>query len=133
MQNAAIVGAGGAGFPSFAKLADGADTLVINCAECEPLMYTDYMIMREEMSKIVEGAQIIINETTIKHAYVSLKAHKAEMLGLTDGQVLGQGVSVKAVPDVYPMGDTYACLIVVSLMIICAPSTILDISSRIIM
>ena len=105
MQNAAIVGAGGAGFPSFAKLADGADTLVINCAECEPLMYTDYMIMREEMSKMVEGAQIIINETTIKHAYVSLKAHKAEMLGLTDGQVLGEGVTVKTVPDVYPMGD----------------------------
>ena len=105
MQNAAIVGAGGAGFPSYAKLADGADALVINCAECEPLMYTDYMLMREEMSKMVEGAQILIKETSIKHAYVSLKAHRAEMLGLVDGQVLGEGVTVKTVPDVYPMGD----------------------------
>ena len=33
MKNAGIVGAGGAGFPSFAKLADGADTLLINGAE----------------------------------------------------------------------------------------------------
>ena len=51
IKNAGIVGAGGAGFPSYAKLNDGADILVINCAECEPLMYTDYMLMREEMSK----------------------------------------------------------------------------------
>lgn len=105
IKNAAIVGAGGAGFPSYAKLADGADILVINCAECEPLMYTDYMLMREEMSKIVEGAQIIMEETSIMHAYMSLKAHRAEMLGLADGQVLGEGVTVKTVPDVYPMGD----------------------------
>ena len=60
MQNSSIVGAGGAGFPSFGKLADGADILCINCAECEPLMYTDYMLMREEMSKIVEGAQAVM-------------------------------------------------------------------------
>ena len=41
MRSAGIVGAGGAGFPSYAKLAEGADTLLINGAECEPLLYTD--------------------------------------------------------------------------------------------
>ena len=44
IQDAGIVGAGGAGFPSFAKLAEGANTLVINAAECEPLLYTDYSL-----------------------------------------------------------------------------------------
>ena len=105
MQNASIVGAGGAGFPSFAKLADGADTLCINCAECEPLMYTDYMLMRDEMPKIVEGAQLVMEATGIRHTYVSIKEHRAHMLGLSDGQILGQNVSVKYLPNVYPMGD----------------------------
>lgn len=105
LQDAGIVGAGGAGFPSYAKLADGADTLVINCAECEPLMYTDFMLMREEMPKIVEGAQIIMAATSISHAYVSVKEHRAHLLGLTDGELLGEGVTVKCVPNVYPMGD----------------------------
>ena len=105
MQNASIVGAGGAGFPSFAKLADGADVLCINCAECEPLMYTDYMLMRDEMPRIVEGAQIVMEATGIKHTYVSVKEHRAHMLGLSDGQILGQNVSVKYLPNVYPMGD----------------------------
>ena len=41
MKQASVVGAGGAGFPSYAKIADGADTLVVNAAECEPLTYTD--------------------------------------------------------------------------------------------
>ena len=49
MKNAGIVGAGGAGFPSYAKLADGADTLVVNGAECEPLLYTDYVLLKKEM------------------------------------------------------------------------------------
>ena len=40
MKQAGIVGAGGAGFPAYAKLAEGCDTLVINSAECEPLLYT---------------------------------------------------------------------------------------------
>ena len=105
MQNSSIVGAGGAGFPSFGKLADGADTLVVNCAECEPLMYTDYMLMREHMSKIVEGAQAVMAYTGIKHTYVAIKEHRAHMLGYSEGQTLGQGVSVKLLPNVYPMGD----------------------------
>ena len=105
MQNNSIVGAGGAGFPSYGKLADGADTLVINCAECEPLMYTDYMLMREEMSRIVEGAQLVMQATGIQHTYISIKEHRAVMLGYTDGQILGENVSVKLLPNVYPMGD----------------------------
>lgn len=105
MQNNSIVGAGGAGFPSYAKLADGAEILVINCAECEPLMYTDYMLMREEMSKIAEGAKIVMAETGIKHTYVAIKEHRAHMLGFAEGQVLAEGVTVKHLPNVYPMGD----------------------------
>ena len=105
MQNNSIVGAGGAGFPSYAKLADGAEILVINCAECEPLMYTDYMIMREEMSKIAEGAKLVMAETGIKHTYVAIKEHRAHMLGFNEGQTLAEGVTVKLLPNIYPMGD----------------------------
>ena len=38
LTDAGCVGAGGAGFPTAVKLADGADTLMINAAECEPLL-----------------------------------------------------------------------------------------------
>ena len=38
MRTAGVVGAGGAGFPSYAKLNQAADTIILNCAECEPLL-----------------------------------------------------------------------------------------------
>ena len=38
MKNAGVAGAGGAGFPSYAKLNKAADTIILNCAECEPLL-----------------------------------------------------------------------------------------------
>ena len=38
LRDGGVVGAGGAGFPTYAKLDQNADTLILNCAECEPLL-----------------------------------------------------------------------------------------------
>ena len=38
LQQNGIVGAGGAGFPTYAKLNENAETIILNCAECEPLL-----------------------------------------------------------------------------------------------
>ena len=100
-----VVGAGGAGFPSYAKLTDGADLLVINCIECEPLMYTDYMLVEARLPQIVEGAEAVMEFTNIKEAVLAIKEYRAMTLGLTDGQVLGEGIRVKTVPNIYPIGD----------------------------
>ncbi len=105
LQNAGIVGAGGAGFPTYAKLADGADTLLVNAAECEPLLYTDYTLLREEMERVVSGAEAVLHHTGIRRALLCIKAHNVKALGLVDGEELGQSVFVKELPDVYPMGD----------------------------
>jgi len=105
IQNAGVVGAGGAGFPSYMTLSEGADTLCINCAECEPLMYTDYMLMQEEMAKIVGGAEIVMDAAGISRTLIAIKEHRAHMLGYSDGQALGKNIFVKLLPNVYPMGD----------------------------
>lgn len=105
LQSSGIVGAGGAGFPSYAKLAEGADTLVLNCAECEPLIYTDYMLMSEHMPEILEGARLVMQHSGICRTVLALKAHRAELLGISDGEQLAEGVVARLLPDVYPMGD----------------------------
>jgi Na+-translocating ferredoxin:NAD+ oxidoreductase RnfC subunit len=105
MQSAGILGAGGAGFPSYAKLAAGADTLVVNGAECEPLLYTDYHLLKRELSLVLEGIQKVMEYAQIARALLSVKQHTAEKLKWTDGQVLAERISVKVLPNVYPMGD----------------------------
>ena len=105
MKEAGIVGAGGAGFPSYAKLADGADTLVINGAECEPLLYTDYVLLHKEMPKVLAGIKSVLEYAKIPRALLCIKEHTAKRLHLVDGTKLAEKVVLKTLPDVYPMGD----------------------------
>lgn len=105
MKDAGLVGDGGAGFPSYAKLAEGADTLLINGSECEPLLYTDYILMKREMPMILAGIQSVIWSLGIKRCLFCVKEHTAKRLSLSDGDQLGANISVKVMPNVYPIGD----------------------------
>ena len=105
MKESGIVGAGGAGFPSYAKLADGADTLVVNGAECEPLLYTDYVLLQKEMPMVLSGIQAVLDYAKIPCALLCVKEHTALRLKLKDGTKLADRIILKTLPDVYPMGD----------------------------
>ena len=105
MKDAGLVGDGGAGFPSYAKLSEGADTLLINGSECEPLLYTDYILVKREMSLILAGIQSVVWSLGVKRALFCVKEHTAKRLSLADGDSLGAHISVKIMPNVYPIGD----------------------------
>ncbi len=105
MKEAGIVGAGGAGFPSYAKLADGADTLVVNGAECEPLLYTDYILLQKELPMVLAGIRAVTEYARIPTALLCVKEHTAKRLHWTDGMRLDDRILLKTLPDVYPMGD----------------------------
>ena len=105
MKNAGIVGAGGAGFPSYAKLAEGCDTLVINGAECEPLLYTDYVLLHKEIETVLSGISAVMEFGEIPCALLCVKEHTAIRLKWTDGTILAKNIALKVLPDVYPMGD----------------------------
>ncbi len=101
-----IVGAGGAGFPTYAKLDTRADTLILNCAECEPLLrlhrqvleiYT-YEILSTlyEISKILEVENVLIG---IKGSYRrTVAAVEAELASFPN-------MKISKLPEVYPAGD----------------------------
>ena len=105
MRNFGIVGAGGAGFPSYAKLAEGANLLLINGSECEPLLYTDYVILKNEMTAVISGVSEVLSHTGIPKALLAVKSHTAKMLGLSNGEKLADKIYVRELPDVYPIGD----------------------------
>ena len=63
IREAGIVGLGGAAFPTFRKLrlppGVTVDTLIVNGAECEPYLTSDYRLMLAEPRAIVEGARLL--------------------------------------------------------------------------
>ncbi len=105
LQQAGVVGAGGATFPTYVKLASGADTLVINAAECEPLLYTDLSLMELYMDKVLAGIRTVMDAASISRAIVGVKKSKGQLLHWTQGQELAPGIRACLLPDVYPMGD----------------------------
>lgn len=105
MKEAGIIGAGGAGFPSYAKLAEGADTLLINGAECEPLLYTDYYLLKRELTTVLTGISALLDGTGISRAVLAIKEHTARKLSFKNGETLDDGITVRVLPDVYPIGD----------------------------
>ena len=54
IQENGVVGAGGAGFPTYMKLTDKADTILMNCAECEPLLKLHRQLLEKHAYEIVE-------------------------------------------------------------------------------
>ncbi|MBQ8291194.1 MAG: SLBB domain-containing protein, partial [Clostridia bacterium] len=98
-------GAGGAGFPSYAKLAEGVDTLLINGAECEPLLYTDLILLQKELPMVLAGIQAVAEYARIPRTLLCVKEHTANRLKWTEGQRLADKIYVKILPNVYPMGD----------------------------
>ena len=102
---AGIAGAGGAGFPAYAKQSPEADTFLVNGAECEPLLYTDYTILRLYLEEVASGAELVVEASGMKQALLCIETKNAKLLGLSEGQQIAPHTKVKCLPNVYPTGD----------------------------
>lgn len=109
--DAGIVGCGGAGFPTHAKLSGkGIEVLILNGAECEPLLGTDRWLMRNRAGDIVSAAAAVAGEIGaaewvigLKKAYTrEIAALEAAIAGLPRGAVPGR---LHTMESFYPAGD----------------------------
>ncbi len=75
VEGAGIVGAGGAGFPTHVKLKAQAETVIINGAECEPLLRVDQELMAKRADELLEALSIIVEHVGAKEGIVALKSH----------------------------------------------------------
>jgi len=113
IRDAGIVGLGGAAFPTYRKLTlpEGVrvDTFVLNGAECEPYLTSDYRLMLSEAEAIVEGALAMARIVGVRRVLAGAEADKMPaVLALREaaGRVPHEGCSFDVVPcEVrYPQG-----------------------------
>ena len=100
LEEKGVVGAGGAGFPAFRKLAQ-AETVIVNCAECEPLLMLHKQLLAAEAEKIVRALNLVAEACGAKDAVIALKHSYTEAISA----VKAAGGRVKGLPSVYPAGD----------------------------
>lgn len=82
IQEAGIVGLGGAAFPTHLKLSipegKSIDVLLINGIECEPYLTTDHRVMLEQTADIFMGLRYLLKVTAAKRAIIGVEANKAD-------------------------------------------------------
>ena len=68
VRDAGIIGAGGAGFPTHVKLNAEAEYILLNGAECEPLLRVDQQIMAMYPEEIIRGFEMAGRQVNAKKA-----------------------------------------------------------------
>jgi Na+-translocating ferredoxin:NAD+ oxidoreductase RnfC subunit len=108
VREAGIVGAGGAGFPAYAKLSGKARWVIVNGAECEPLLRLDPYLLERRPDAVLRGLQIAMETTGAEHGYVAIKAkHTSAVARLEEAVRPLPNVSVFRLGDFYPAGDEH--------------------------
>jgi Na+-translocating ferredoxin:NAD+ oxidoreductase RnfC subunit len=106
IAEAGVVGAGGAGFPTHVKLAGRADTVLINAAECEPLLHKDKEVLRENCDAVLAGAAEAMRLTGASRAVLGIKAKYHDVIDLVRRR-LPSGFETAPLDDAYPAGDEF--------------------------
>lgn len=106
LQQNGIVGAGGAGFPTYAKLNENAETLILNCAECEPLLRLHRQLLEKYAQEIVETFHLIGQAVGAKELVIGIKKAYTKTIDALNG-VIGTYPEVRLglLDEVYPAGD----------------------------
>ncbi len=110
IQDAGIVGLGGAAFPTHVKLkipeGKHCEILMINGIECEPYLTTDHRVMLEQADDIFMGIKYLLKATGAKRAIIGIEANKQDAADHLERMIPeGEPVSVKVVPVKYPQGS----------------------------
>ena len=109
VKQAGIVGMGGAGFPTFIKLSpknpEDIDYVIVNGAECEPYLTSDYRRMLEEPEKVIGGLRAILRLFDKAHGIITIEDNKPECIEKIKGMVGDdKRIVVKVLKTKYPQG-----------------------------
>ncbi len=110
VRESGCCGLGGAGFPTHVKLdydesKNKIDSLVINAAECEPYITSDYREMIENADGVINGIKTIKNLLGIEHVYIGIEVNKPKAIALFEEKLAGEeGYTVLRLKEAYPQG-----------------------------
>ena len=106
IAEAGVVGAGGAGFPTHVKLAGRADALLVNAAECEPLLHKDKELLRHYADEVLDGIDATRRLVGAERAVIGIKEKYHEVIDLLRPKLHG-GFEIAPLVDAYPAGDEF--------------------------
>ncbi len=110
-RDAGIIGAGGAGFPTHVKLLKPVGTIIMNGAECEPLMFGDQFVMETYAELLLRGARLVLEEfnaslDTPARVVICLKRkYERAIEAIRSGIRENEQIEIFELDNIYPSGD----------------------------
>jgi electron transport complex protein RnfC len=109
IQDAGIVGLGGAAFPTHVKLkvpeGKKCEVVILNGIECEPYLTTDHRVMLEQADDIFMGIRYLLKATGAKRVVIGIEANKKDAADHLAAHIPeGAPITVQVVPVKYPQG-----------------------------
>ncbi len=106
VYDAGIVGAGGAGFPTHRKFSDKVEQIVVNAAECEPLMMVDHHILEHHLGELIDSLNLLCDTMNAREVLIGIKGKNMHLLDKNIvASLAGTRIHIKEIPDIYPAGD----------------------------
>ena len=107
LRECGVVGAGGAGFPTYVKAQSQVEYLIANGAECEPLIHKDAELMKHYPGEILSGMTSMMNATGAKTGKFGVKTKNAESIEALKHCLKDNRIEFVMLGDFYPSGDEY--------------------------
>lgn len=109
VRNSGSVGLGGAGFPTAIKLnpknLSEVDTLIVNAAECEPYITSDYRTMMDHSDNVYDGIMQIKKYMNISHVHIGIESNKPRAIERFNELFKDdKDINVVTLPSCYPQG-----------------------------
>lgn len=107
IRKSGVVGAGGAGFPTAIKMNAKAEYLIINAAECEPLLKTDHYVMNHYANECIEAILAVAKIVECEHIVIATKEYYHTEIAALESAIMKQNASIKIhkMNNFYPAGD----------------------------
>jgi Na+-translocating ferredoxin:NAD+ oxidoreductase RnfC subunit len=102
-----VVGAGGAGFPTYVKAQSQVEFMIANGAECEPLIHKDAELMKHFPAEILSGMTQMMEAVGAKSGKFGIKTKNHEALESLKGSLKNERIEFVMLGDFYPSGDEY--------------------------
>ena len=109
IKEAGIVGMGGAGFPTHVKVSpkdpSAIDHILVNGAECEPYLTSDYRRMLEEPEKVIGGLKIMLHMFPKAKGIICIEDNKPDCIAKFRELLLPEdNIEVLELKTKYPQG-----------------------------
>lgn len=108
IQDAGIAGAGGAGFPTYMKLDKKINTIILNCAECEPLLKVHRQLLEQKTFEILKAMELVAKTLEATEIIIAIKRsyqNAIKSLEASFEELNINKIKIGLLPEVYPAGD----------------------------